>query len=310
MPEMTKHLIVDLKNGYRLRRQARQRMENCKSRSAVELAIESLDGRVINKFTRLLEMTAIRCLAARLKIRTSLPYGQTTYAVEMTADGKTGKLFTLIWPTARKRPTKAFFPSSPTAAARQPDGTRHRCLPPKGLKDGKGGGVEDEATLKKALENIENMIGLDTAKRDIKQNDRRRPLQPHEDRAGPPRPSRSRGTWSSLGNPGTGKTTFAREVAEVYHALGFIEKPIVHEVKREDLVAGFVGQTALKTERTDRQGQRRHPLHRRGLCASLAKWPRVLDSKDFGREAIDTLVAAMENMREDLIVIVAGYFRT
>jgi SpoVK/Ycf46/Vps4 family AAA+-type ATPase len=108
------------------------------------------------------------------------------------------------------------------------------------------------------------------------------------------------------GNPGTGKTTFAREVAKVYHALGFIDKPVVHEVKREDLVAGFVGQTALKTKEQIDKAKGGILFIDEAYALSREAGPGS-DSKDFGREAIDTLVAAMENMREDLIVVVAGY---
>jgi SpoVK/Ycf46/Vps4 family AAA+-type ATPase len=107
------------------------------------------------------------------------------------------------------------------------------------------------------------------------------------------------------GNPGTGKTTFAREVAKVYHALGFIQKPEVHEVKREDLVAGFIGQTALKTK--EAIDKAKGGVLFIDEAYALSREAGGSDSKDFGREAIDTLVAAMENMRDDLIVIVAGY---
>src|SRR5690606_26773522 len=107
------------------------------------------------------------------------------------------------------------------------------------------------------------------------------------------------------GNPGTGKTTFAREVAKVYHALGFIDKPEVHEVKREDLVAGFVGQTALKTKEQIDKAKGGILFIDEAYALSREAGPGG-DGKDFGREAIDTLVAAMENMRDDLIVIVAG----
>ena len=93
-----------------------------------------------------------------------------------------------------------------------------------------------------------------------------------------------------------------------YHALGFIDKPEVHEVKREDLVAGFVGQTALKTKEEIEKAKGGVLFIDEAYALSRgSEGGGGGDGKDFGREAIDTLVAAMENMRDDLIVIVAGY---
>ncbi|TAL28250.1 MAG: AAA family ATPase [Alphaproteobacteria bacterium] len=301
MPEMTKHLIVDLKTGFAYGVKLDENGE-CKAVQPLNSAIESLDGRVINKFGPLLADR--NPFGGTPENPNTLPYGQTTYAVEMTADGKTGKLFTLVWPK-KEEADKGVLPVVATKPL--PDNLMETGIAatPKGLKDVKGAGVDDEVTLKKALENIDNMIGLDTAKRDIKQNIAVARFNRMKQELGLAAKPISR-HMVFTGNPGTGKTTFAREVAKVYHALGFIEKPVVHEVKREDLVAGFVGQTALKTKEQIDKAKGGILFIDEAYALSREAGPGS-DSKDFGREAIDTLVAAMENMREDLIVIVAGY---
>jgi len=100
------------------------------------------------------------------------------------------------------------------------------------------------------------------------------------------------------GNPGTGKTTVARLVAGIYKALGLLTKGQLIEVDRSELVAGYLGQTAVKTAEV---------VAKAAGSVLFIDEAYSLTGDQYGTEAVDTLVKEMEDRRDDLVVIVAGY---
>ncbi|MDQ3676590.1 MAG: CbbX protein [Actinomycetota bacterium] len=107
---------------------------------------------------------------------------------------------------------------------------------------------------------------------------------------------------SFTGNPGTGKTTVALRMAEILHRLGYIENPKVVAVTRDDLVGQYVGHTAPKTREVLKRAMGGV------LFIDEAYYLyRPENERDYGQEAIEILLQVMENDREDLVVVLAGY---
>jgi probable Rubsico expression protein CbbX len=107
---------------------------------------------------------------------------------------------------------------------------------------------------------------------------------------------------SFTGNPGTGKTTVAQRIAEILHRLGFVRKGHLISVTRDDLVGQYIGHTAPKTKEVLKRAMGGV------LFIDEAYYLyRPENERDYGQEAIEILLQVMENQRDDLVVILAGY---
>lgn len=160
---------------------------------------------------------------------------------------------------------------------------------------------EREESLEELLTELNNLVGLDEVKKDVNSLIHLQEIR---------RLRKERGLKEIpvsnhlvfYGNPGTGNTTVARLLARIYHAMGLLSKGQFIETDRSGLVAGYVGQTALKVQDLVEKSL--------GGILFIDEAYALTDThseNDYGREAVDTLLKAMEDHRDDFIVIAAGY---
>jgi SpoVK/Ycf46/Vps4 family AAA+-type ATPase len=159
---------------------------------------------------------------------------------------------------------------------------------------------EPARPLEELLAELDGLVGLDEVKGEVRLvTDLLRVEQLRAERGLPVVASSRHLVFT--GNPGTGKTTVARLLAQIYRTLGVVERGHLVETDRSGLVAGYVGQTAIRVAE---------------VCDAADGGILLIDEayalarggeRDFGAEAIDTLVKIMEDRRDRLVVIVAGY---
>lgn len=160
---------------------------------------------------------------------------------------------------------------------------------------------EDFKTLTELLADLDNLIGLEGVKSKVSDLIAYQKVQMLREQQGL---HSQKGTlhMAFTGNPGTGKTTVARIVGRIYKQLGLLSKGHFVEVSRTDLIAGYQGQTALKVKKVIEQAK--------GGVLFIDEAYSITEndhSDSYGRECLTELTKALEDYRDDLVVIVAGY---
>ncbi|RPH62953.1 MAG: AAA family ATPase [Chloroflexi bacterium] len=158
----------------------------------------------------------------------------------------------------------------------------------------------EQLKLETILKELDVLIGLDNIKAEVQELINFLKVQQVRKSRNLPTPNLSLHVVF-YGNPGTGKTTVARMLSKIYKALGILSKGHLIETDRSGMVAGYVGQTALKVSDAVEQSL--------GGVLFVDEAYSLTDNDEggFGREAVDTLIKAMEDHRGDLAVVIAGY---
>ena len=154
--------------------------------------------------------------------------------------------------------------------------------------------------LDELLHELDKLVGMAEVKREVKLTTDLTRVEQLRRQRGLPVLEHSRHLVFT-GNPGTGKTTVARLLAQIYRTLGVVTKGHLVETDRSQLVAGFVGQTAIQVRKAFDEADEGVLLVDEAYALARG------GENDFGKEAIDTIVKLVEDRRDSIIVIVAGY---
>ncbi|NQP16549.1 AAA family ATPase [Streptococcus suis] len=161
--------------------------------------------------------------------------------------------------------------------------------------------VDSEQRIQELLDELNSLVGLQPVKEFVTKLVKKAKVNKKLEETIGTHANRPTYHMIFTGNPGTGKTTVARIIGEIFYHLGFLGRKTVKEVSRPDLVAGYQGQTALKTKEvlTAAMGG--------VLFVDEAYQLKQSERDEFGIEAIEALITALENHRSDFIAIFAGY---
>ena len=160
--------------------------------------------------------------------------------------------------------------------------------------------AEDSETMESLLAELDSLVGLDSVKQDVHSLMNFIKVTKIREKRGMKVPTISYHLVFT-GNPGTGKTTVARLVAKLYYHMGILPQGQLVETDRSALVAGYLGQTAIKTQKVIQQAMG-------GVLFIDEAYSLAGETDDsYGKEAIETILKAMEDHRDELVVIVAGY---
>jgi len=244
-------------------------------------------------------------LIRELLVRLSDPLGETAaesayISSVVAALGSVASSDNPLDTSLRIDPETGFSDSSAT-----PEGDRAQTYNSDFVRSGKDKADDPKSPpedLNDLLKELDSLIGLESIKRDVHSLINLMKVRKLRQDAGLPVTPMSL-HMVFTGNPGTGKTTIARLLARLYRSIGVLSTGQMVEVDRSGLVAGYVGQTALKTAEAIKRAMGGVLF----IDEAYSLAPEGAGGNDFGREAVEVLLKSMEDNRADMVVIAAGY---